>query len=438
MKQQYTRRSFLKTLGAGAATLSLSSTVGPWVHAQTPFVLGMANPLSTFFGQAAEKALRLRINELNNGGGIMGRQVELVTSDSAGRPDQALRAVQELALSKGADVMTGFFFSEELTGALPSFTAFRKLFLGTGASTPNASVAVQQDYDNNKFFFRIGPVNSLFILQLMATFEIGFVENGLGLNKAVLLAEDASWTQAITASMPAILGAFGSQVQVVDTIRYAEDTADFSSIYSRAVDSGADHILTAMAHTGIRPTAQWAAAEVPLPLIGINVQAQDGNFDNLSNGAAESVVTFTSGANTPITEKTIPFVNSFAAFSDVFPEITIPSYNAFISSDAIDVLVDSIERAGVFPDTEDNTDAVIEAMEQASVLGTTGTIEFYQLNEVEVSPIRPDLAFPHDVRVDNAQGVWVQWQNGSLETLFPPNLATAGFVNPPWLRSPGS
>jgi len=433
-QQQTTRRSFLKTIGAGAATLSLSSTLGPFVHAQNNFILGMANPLSTFFGQAAEKALRLRINQINGNGGIMGRQVELVTSDSAGRPDQALRAVQELALSKGADVMTGFFFSEELIGALPSFAAFRKLFLGTGAATPNASVAVQQDYDSNKFFFRVGPVNSLFILQLMATFEIGMVENGLGLNKAVMLAEDASWNQAITDSFPAILGAFGSQVEVVDTIRYAEDTADFSSIFSRAVDSGADHILTAMAHTGIRPTAQWAQAQVPLPLIGINVQAQDGNFDSLSNGAAESVITFSSGANAPITERTIPFVNAFASFSDVFPEITIPSYNAFISADALDVLADSIERAGVFPDTEDNTDTVIESMEQASVLGTTGTVEFYQRNEVGVSPIRPDLAFPHDVRVDKAQGVWVQWQDGNLETLFPPNLATSSFVLPPWLR----
>lgn len=430
------RRSFLKSLGIGAATLTLGSAIGPWVHGQETFTLGMANPLATFFGQAAEKALRLRIEEINANGGILGRQMQLAISDSAGRPDQALRAVQELVLSKGADVMTGFFFSEELLGALPAIGGLGKIFLGTGAATPSATAGfVQPDYDTFKVFFRVGPINSFFIVQNMANFIRDFVEGQLGLTKAVLLAEDAAWTTAITDGMPAILAAFGSQVQIVDTIRYAEDTADFSSIFSRAVASGADHILTLMAHTGLRPTDQWAKAQVPLPLIGINVQAQDGNFDSLSNGGAESVVTFATGAKAAITDKTLPFVEAFENFTSFLPNLVIPSYNAFVSSDALDVLIDSVERAGVLPDTTANRDKVISAMEATDIVGTTGVISFYQLNETGVSPLRPDLAFPHDVRFGPDQsGVWIQWQDGNLKTLFPSNLATADFVKPPWLR----
>jgi len=428
------RRQFIKTLGAGAAAVSLSGTFGPWVHAQQPFVIGMANPLSTFFGQAAEKTLRLRIQEINDNGGLMGRPLALAVSDSAGRPDQALRAVQDLVLSQGADVLTGFFFSEELLGALPSLPAFRKILLGTGASTPAATIQVQQDYDSFKYFFRVGPTNSFFILQSLAQFSRAYVEGVLGWSSAVVLAEDAAWTQAVTDSLPSLLQAFGSSLQVADSIRYAEDTTDFSSIFQRAEDTGADGIVTVMAHTGLRPTTQWAQGEVSLPMVGINVQAQDGRFDALSGGNAESVVTFTSGAEAPITLKTIPFVGAFAAFADFLPDVNIPSYNAFATTDAIDVLLDSVERASVLPDTDANTDAVIQAMEQTDIVGTQGNISFYQVGETGVSPVQPNLAFPHDIRFESAQGVWVQWQSGELEVLFPLELATSEFVLPPWLR----
>ncbi len=433
-KHALNRRQFIKTLGAGAAALSLSGQLGPWVHGQQPFVIGMANPLSTFFGQAAEKALRLRIQQINADGGLMGRPLSLAVSDSAGRPDQALRAVQDLVLSQGANVLTGFFFSEELLGALPSLPAFKKILLGTGASTPIATIQVQQDYDSFKYFFRVGPTNSFFILQSLAQFARGYVEGVLKWSSIVVLAEDAAWTQAVTDSLPTLLQAFGSSLQIADTIRYAEDTTDFSSIFQRAEDTGADGIVTVMAHTGLRPTTQWAQGEVPMPMVGINVQAQDGRFDDLSGGNAESVVTFTSGAKAPITPKTVPFVDAFSSFTDFLPDVTIPSYNAFASTDAIDVLLDSVERAGVLPDTDANTDKVIEAMEGTDIVGTQGNVSFYQVGETGVSPVRPDLAFPHDIRFESAQGVWVQWQSGALEVLFPLELASSEFVLPPWLR----
>ena len=425
------RRSFLKSMGAGTAALSFSSALGPWVMGQNPLIIGMANPLATFFGQAAEKALRLRINQYNAAGGLMGRPLALVTSDSAGRPDQALRAVQDLVLSKGAHVLTGFFFSEELLGALPAIGGLKKIFLGTGASTPNATVQVQLDYNGFKNFFRVGPVNSLFILQALVGFLGQYVLPQLGWQKIAVLAEDAAWTSAITDSLGLLLGANKIPMQVVDTVRYAEDTTDFSSIFSRLVSSGAQGIVTVMAHTGLRPTAQWAQLQVPLPMVGINVQAQDGSFDELTGGAAESVVTFTAGAKVAITDKTLPFVEAFENFTEFLPDVTIPSYNAFISSDAMDVLEDSIVRAGVFPDQD--RDAVIAAMEQTNIVGTTGGISFYQLNEVGVSPLRPELAFPHDVRFGPVTGLWVQWQDGDLEVLFPGSLATADFSLPPWL-----
>ncbi len=450
------RRTFLKRLGAGAAAatlapLGLTLAHGPWVRAQQPFLIGMANPLATYFGEAAEKALRLAIDEINAQGGILGQKLDLIVSDSAGQSAQAPLALQDL-VGRGAQVLTGFFFSEELIGALPTFPILRKLFLGTGASTPAATIQVSKDYDNYKFFFRIGPINSLLILQVSVIFAVEYLEKRLGWDSIVLFAEDAAWTKPITDNFPALLRAFGSKLEVPLTIRYAEDTADFTGFFRDAIGAMRGRtggIFTVMAHTGVRPTAQWAAQQVPLPFVGINVQAQDARFNDLTQGAAESVVTLTTGARAPITPKTIPFVDAFAAFTAFKPEVSIPSYNAFASYDALYMLKVACEAAGTLPLDEASTDAVIKELERFGALGpdgkptnlfvgVSGNLGFYERGETGVSPILPDQDFPHDVRFGPglAEGLWIQWQGGRQEVIFAlnPELITAPFVPPPWMR----
>jgi len=442
----HSRRTFLKYVGASAAIASVGfSALGA---AEDTCVFGLAVPAGTFFADAAEKAARIAIDEINADGGVNGANLDIIIEDSGGRADQAQLAFQALD-SRGADFAGGLFFSEELIGLLPTFGVTRKLFFGTGPSTPDATVAIEGNYDDNKFFFRVGPANSLFILQASVTFAIGMLEQTVGWDSMVLMAEDAAWTQALTDSFGVLLGAFGSQLQIADVIRYPEETTDFSPFFNQAVDAMQGRnggIFTIMAHTGSRPTSQWAAQQVPLPFYGINVQAQDGRFDQLTNGAAESVVTFTSAAKTPLTPLTLDFVNAFEN-SDFRPDIQIPSYNSFHTYDALRLFKAAAEQAGVLPDSEANTDAIIQALESfdgtnATFPGTTGEIAFYQRGETGVSPIRPDLSFPHDVRFGDqfGSGVWIQWQNGQQEVIFPPTatdgetgIITAPLSLPPWL-----
>ncbi len=445
-----TRRTFLRSLGAGMAATSLGPLSLQRLAAgqEQPFVIGMANPLATFFGEAAEKALSLAINQINDDGGILGRPLELVVSDTAGRADQAPLALQDL-VSRGADVLTGFFFSESLIGALPTFPSLSKLVLSTGPGSPAPSIQVANDYESFKYFFRVGPINSFFILQNTVLFVRDFLEKGLGWDSIVVFAEDAAWTQPITSGFTQLLKSFGSEVEVVETIRYPESTTDFTPFFDRAanaMEGRTGGLVTVMAHTGTRPTSQWASQEVPLPMAGVNVQAQDGRFDELTEGASDSVITFTSGARAPITDRTVPFVDDFADFSAVKPEVTIPSYNAFVSYDALFLLKEAAEAIGTLPTDEASTNEIIQELETYGALndageptklftGTTGEIGFYQRGETGVTPLEPEQAFPHDVRFipGKLTGVWIQWQEGRQEVLFPPDLATGEFEAPPWM-----
>ncbi|MFN4218011.1 MAG: ABC transporter substrate-binding protein [Candidatus Bipolaricaulia bacterium] len=529
-QDKLSRRRFLKSVGAGAVAVSLGS-LGPYVLGQEPLRIGMANPMATFFGLAAQKAALLAIDEINKTRErVLGRTLELVISDSAGRPDQALRAVQELVLSKRANVLTGFFFSEELLGAMPVFPVLQKIFLGTGASSAAATLPSGTPpafSPAQKFFFRVGPTNSFFLVDGTTTFFKTFMEDVVGWKSIVVFAENAAWTAFFTANdaanVKALLAAKGSKLKVVDVIAFDEATTDFTTLFNRAVARVPAEELrnrqagffTVLAHTGVRPTSQWRAQQVPLPMVGINSQAPDQRFDKLTGGAAESVATLSSGGRAKITDKTIPFFDNFGKFTAFEPEITIPSYNAYYTYDAIYLLKDAIERAGVLPDSPANTDKVIEALEKSNFVGTTGPIRFYQKDEI-VEILGLKVLIPHDVKfaqvlgepfkldagaskervlpasdeldiINNGPGavdydvagqkgtvasgktttvkgvrsgqkltvtakeggaagflvfrttpaqtgVWVQWQSGKLEVIFPREIATANFVLPPWMR----
>jgi len=65
-------------------------------------------------------------------------------------------------------------------------------------------------------------------------------------------------------------------------------------------------------------------------------------------------------------------VDAFAAFTAFKPEVSIPSYNAFASYDALYMLKAACEAAGTLPLDEASTDAVIQELEAFGALGPDG------------------------------------------------------------------
>jgi len=345
------RRSFLKTVGAGTAAMSLSSALNPWWgYAQDPIVFGLADPFTgpiSFFGISAQASAGLAIAEINAAGGIDGRPITLEIEDTQGRPDQAALAMQ--ALGDKADFLLGLFTSESALAALPSLAQIRKPFLSTGAATPLTTIQVSSDYNNLKYYFRVGPLNSIFLINEFVEFAQRVLVEFLGWENVVILAEDSEWNRPITDGLaalgiPPIATSFASiGLGTSDTVRYALDTTDFSGIYSQAEATGADGFFTLQSTTGVAPVLQWAQAQPKMPLAGVNVQAQLGVFDQLTGGVADSVSTITTSARAFITEKTIPY---YDALAQAAPDLPLPAYPGPLSYDAVYILKEAIERYG--------------------------------------------------------------------------------------------
>ena len=109
-----TRRRFLQGAAwmAGALAVGAGSWVvrPPWAHAAGPIKVGIATDLTGpigFAGQANANIARMVVDQINNGGGVLGRPIELYVEDTASNESVAVGNVRKLTQRDRVDVVLG-------------------------------------------------------------------------------------------------------------------------------------------------------------------------------------------------------------------------------------------------------------------------------------------------------------------------------------------
>lgn len=99
------RRTVLKSGAAFAAALACPT----YLRAQNATLkIGMPSIFSgrvAILGETALAGLQLVVDEVNEGGGIDGRMLEIVTRDSRGKPDEGARMTRDLVNNEGCEVI---------------------------------------------------------------------------------------------------------------------------------------------------------------------------------------------------------------------------------------------------------------------------------------------------------------------------------------------
>ncbi|WP_440008204.1 ABC transporter substrate-binding protein [Halomicrococcus sp. SG-WS-1] len=417
-KTNLDRRRFLRTAGVGVAGAGLAGRVGAAAN-QGSITIGVLapEPGQNPIGASMANSARLAAEEINENGGIGGATVDVSVKDTQEDPSVGNRKYQELTVGEQVDLTTGVFTSEVLLNIMSSIAQQRTLHLSTGAATPEASRQVAENYEQFKYFFRTGPVNSQFLGRNMVDFaEANF--DSMGWDSVAVLAEDFKWTEPISQELEGALGETGVDVPI--NTRYASDTENFSPIYDRIQSAGVDAAYVVMAHTGTAALVQWAKQQRPFGFGGIHVPMQLPSYYQSVNGAARFAVTQNSATPTSeITQKTVPYANAYQEAYGQFPV-----YTGYITYDAVKQYAAAVQSAG-----SRDPDDVIPALEESSYTGTTGTLEYYGR----------DQQFPHDVKYgpEFAWPVWLQWQEtdggGRQEVIWPEDVKTTDYESPPWV-----
>jgi len=86
---------------------------------------------------------------------------------------------------------------------------------------------------------------------------------------------------------------------------------------------------------------------------------------------------------------------------------------------AVYTLKEAIEKAGTI-----NTDAVITALENVNLMGVYGRISFDKKSHQVIASDDPKLGAVTGI---------IQWQKGKRVQIFPPKVAEAKILLPPWM-----
>lgn len=145
-----TRREILL---ATLATTGLSVSTDTSAQSM-PIKIGEINSYSTIpqFTVPYRMGWQLALDEVNAAGGLLGRPVEVISRDDAGKPDDAIRLATELLASEKVSLLAGTFLSN-VGLAVADFAARNKVLFV--AAEPLTDALVWEK--GNRYTFRLRP-----------------------------------------------------------------------------------------------------------------------------------------------------------------------------------------------------------------------------------------------------------------------------------------
>jgi branched-chain amino acid transport system substrate-binding protein len=119
---------------------------------KAPIKIGEINSYSTIpqFTLPYRNGWQLAVEEVNAAGGLLGRKVEVIARDDAGKPEEALRHAIELTSKEKVDVLAGGFLSNVGLALADHAQKNKRLFV---ASEPLADAIVWEK--GNRYTFRL-------------------------------------------------------------------------------------------------------------------------------------------------------------------------------------------------------------------------------------------------------------------------------------------
>ncbi len=323
------------------------------------------------FGQQTDNGIKLAVAELNENGGIMGRQVELLTEDTRSMTQDAGFAAEKLIGKDEVVVLLGEVSSSLSLVAAP-IADREKVPMVTPAST-NPDVTVDKSGQVRDYVFRVCFIDP-FQGQVMATFAY----DNLGAKRVAILTDNANdYSVGLSRNFEEAFKKLGGEI-VLKTA-YEKAQVDFNSQLTDIRGADVDAIYVPGYYTEVSLIADQARdLGITVPLLGgdgwDSPELVKGDFAAALEGAYFS--------NHYSLEDTSARVKDFTTkYRGMFDED--PGAMSALGYDAMMLVADAITRAGT---TE--SEALREALEKTvDFSGITGNITIDASHNAEKSAV---------------------------------------------------
>jgi len=327
-------------------------------------LIGGVGPLSApgsfQAGTEMRNATEMAVDEINEAGGVLGKEVELIFGDTEGLPERGTAVVERLITQNNVVALTGEYAHKYGVPFVQAETW--------------ADEITSSGYEE---IFRIAP--SIDFYSSIATNYIAEV----GWEKIVFVVEDSDYGHLQAESWTAQLEELG--ITDVEVFFADADTEDFTPILQRIQQDppdmlagvitgiGNSRMLRQACDLGLAPTAETAYYA--------SVDAQYPEYwENVGDCGQYTFFTYVGLPESLWNEKTGDFI---AAYEERYKQT--PGGSAMAAYDAAYILLNAIEQAG---STE--SQAIIDALENIEYTGVMGDFWFEYTSDNPVPDDQPD------------------------------------------------
>jgi branched-chain amino acid transport system substrate-binding protein len=264
---RYSRRTILKASAAlaGASTLGFPA-IG---YGQTEKIkIGHLTPLTGFLGALGAYAtlgMRLAEEEINQAGGIMGRQLDVMSEDSV-NPATAATKAQRMLDQDGATVLMGEINSASALTIMQVADRNKKLFMQIGARSD-----ALRGKNCNKYTFHVDIPNTVMVNAVgKALLRDGMVKD----KKFFTLTADYIFGHDLLNAAKRFFGA--NQGNLIGDELIATDVTDFSPYLLKIRQAKPDVVCSNLAGNQVTTLIkQYAEFGLPYPIVGFNLNTAD-------------------------------------------------------------------------------------------------------------------------------------------------------------------
>ena len=336
---------FLLTLLASGASPTKSKSSSP----AEPIKIGAVLPFSggvELYGRQARQGLDLAAKEINSGGGILGRPVEIIYEDDKTDPEIAVKATRKLIESDNVLAVVGPITSRNLNAIKPEIER---------AKTPLLYATNYEGGACSRYIFAFSTVPNQELAQLLP-----YMNKTFG-NTYYLLGANHAWPQKMFQAAEPMITALGGRV-VGKEFTTGKET-DFAPLIGRIAATRPKVLLFALKGDGLNFIAQaydlGLFKDTTVAFLGLSetdIPVFHGKGQNMF-----VIVPFVASSDAPPVRAFVTKVKAEAGRDATISNYVMTHYNALIAMKA------ALEKTGKI-----DKESMIDALEGLAIDSPTG------------------------------------------------------------------
>lgn len=314
-------------------------------------VLGPMSGDYSVYGESVANGAELAANEINEAGGVLGKELEVINYDNQGDPDQAVNNYNKAVSQDQVDAVIGGTFSG-LTNAIKSFAVDD----GVPMLSPTATAVDVTENAANVF-------RACYLDSYQGAVMASFAMEDLNSEKAMVLYN--SGDDYSVGLKDAFVAAYEAAGKTADTKSFSSDTVDFSTYIDDIAEIGYDAVFVPSYTDKVGPILTQASTKgLDIPFLG-----GDG-WDSIEADYGDVAEGMYFGNHYTKSDESEVVQNFVTSYTEEFGEA--PTALAALAYDAVKVMAAAMEDAGSV-----DYDEVVAALAAITYEdGVTGSIAF--------------------------------------------------------------